>query len=426
MQGEMVVPGDKSISHRSIMFGALAEGTTHVSGFLAGEDCLATINAFRQMGVSIDGPTNNTVTIRGVGMHGLQAPTAAIDLGNSGTSIRLLSGILAAQPFNSILTGDASLSKRPMGRIATPLNAMGAKIHTQDGTPPLHIEGNPHLHAITYNLPVASAQLKSAILLAGMYADGVTVINECGISRDHTERFLQGFGYPLDISQRQIRITGGGQLQALDSISIPADISSAAFFIVAASITPGADLTLKHVGVNPTRTGILSILKMMGADITLNNQRMVGAEPVADIHVKYAPLRAIDVPVDLVPLAIDEFPAICIAAACAEGITTVHGAAELRVKESDRIQAMVDGLQTLGIETHAFSDGLSIKGGIMRGGQIDSQHDHRIAMAFSIAGAVSADPIEITECDNVATSFPNFVELANAQGLSIKIKGLED
>ena len=430
-QGKFSVPGDKSVSHRSIMFGAIAEGTTHVTGFLEGEDALATLQAFRDMGVSIEGPKNGEVTIHGVGMHGLKAPQSAIYMGNSGTSMRLLSGILAAQKFDSVMTGDASLSKRPMERIANPLREMGAQIQTtgERGTPPVSITGNQNLKGIQYDLPMASAQVKSGILLAGLWAEGETAVTEPEPTRDHTERMLRAFGYEVKTEANRISLQGGGKLVGTD-IQVPSDISSAAFFMVGAAITENADITLEAVGVNPTRTGIIEILKQMGADITVENERIAGGEPIADIRIRGTrTLKGIHIPEDQVPLAIDEFPALFIAAACAEGRTILTGAAELRVKESDRIQVMADGLQTMGIDCTPTEDGIIIEGkgksgdwsAIFEGGEIESHHDHRIAMSFSIAGLRNSGVIKIIGTETVATSFPTFTQLTAQAGLTIDV-----
>lgn len=422
LQGNLRVAGDKSISHRSIMLGSLAEGVTEVSGFLEGEDALATLQAFRDMGVVIEGPKNGEVRIHGVGLHGLQAPPNAIYCGNSGTSMRLLSGILAAQKFDTVMTGDPSLSKRPMERIAKPLRQMGAVIQTtgEKGTPPVSIKGNQALQAMTYDMPVASAQVKSGILLAALWADGETVVTEPAPTRDHSERMLRGFGYDVSTEGSTIRIKGGGKLTAT-KIDVPADISSAAFFMVGASIAPNADVVLEHVGINPTRIGVINILKAMGGDLTIMNEREVGGEPVADIRVRSAKLKGIHIDEADVPLAIDEFPALFIAAACAEGTTVLTGAEELRVKESDRIQVMADGLITLGIDAKPTPDGMVIQGGTMGGGKIISHGDHRIAMSFAIASLRATGTIEIEDCANVATSFPNFVSLAKRAGLKIQV-----
>lgn len=421
LRGRLRVPGDKSMSHRSIMFGSLADGTTHVKGFLQGEDCLATLNAFRQMGVAIEGPTEaGELTINGVGMQGLRAPAAALDLGNSGTSMRLMTGLMAGQAFDVTMTGDSSLSKRPMKRVTVPLAEMGAQITaSEQGTPPLQVQGGSALHGIEYDMPMASAQVKSALLLAGLYAEGTTAVTEPAPTRDHTERMLRGFGYDVNTEGNRISLQGGGRLTATD-LDIPADISSAAFFMVGASIAEGSDLLLEHVGINPTRTGVIDILRLMGADIELLNQREVGGEPVADIQIRSAPLKGIRIPEALVPLAIDEFPVLFVAAACAMGETVLTGAEELRVKESDRIQVMADGLQACGIDAQPTSDGIVIQGGRLGGATVASHNDHRIGMAFSMAGLCAAEPIYIDDCATVNTSFPGFVDAAASVGVRIR------
>ncbi|WP_435605478.1 bifunctional prephenate dehydrogenase/3-phosphoshikimate 1-carboxyvinyltransferase [Pseudomonas knackmussii] len=423
LSGRVRVPGDKSISHRSIMLGSLAEGTTEVEGFLEGEDALATIQAFRDMGVVIEGPHHGRVTVHGVGLHGLKPAPGPIYLGNSGTSMRLLSGLLAAQPFDSVLTGDASLSKRPMNRVAKPLREMGAVIETgPEGRPPLTIKGGQKLTGMHYDMPMASAQVKSCLLLAGLYAAGETSTTEPAPTRDHTERMLRGFGYPVEVQGATAKVESGHKLTATH-IEVPADISSAAFFLVAASIAEGSDIVLEHVGINPTRTGVIDILKLMGADITLENQREVGGEPVADLRVRSAKLKGIDIPEDLVPLAIDEFPVLFVAAANAEGRTVLRGAEELRVKESDRIQVMADGLLTLGVKCEPTPDGIIIDGGTYGGGEVWSHGDHRIAMSFSVASLRASAPIRIHDCANVATSFPDFLGLAAGAGIRVAAEG---
>lgn len=417
--GKLRVPGDKSISHRSIMLGSLAEGATRISGFLEGDDSLATLKVFQQMGVKIEGPDRGRVVIQGVGMHGLKQPEAVLDLGNSGTSMRLLSGLLSGQGLNITLAGDASLSSRPMSRVTDPLAKMGAKITTEEnGTAPLAISDAGSLKGIDYPMPIASAQVKSCLLLAGLYADGETCVVEPAPTRDHTERMLAGFGYPVRRTGNKICITGGGRLTACD-IDVPADISSSAFFLVGAAIADGSDLTLEHVGINSTRDGVINILRLMGANIEVMNRRDVGGEPVADLRVRSAPLKGIRIPEDQVPLAIDEFPAIFVAAACAEGETVLTGAEELRVKESDRIQVMADGLSAIGVDATATPDGIVIQGGRIKGGRVDSHGDHRIAMAFSMAALKSENEIVIDDCANVNTSFPGFVALAADAGLMI-------
>lgn len=416
--GTMTVPGDKSISHRAIMLAALAEGTTTISGFLDGADCMATLVAFRSMGVDIEGPIDQRVVIRGVGMRGLQPSTSMINCGNSGTTMRLMSGLLAAQEFDSELTGDKSLLQRPMERISKPLTLLGAKIITCDGYPPIFIEGGQQLSGIHYDMPIASAQVKSAVILAAMQARGETTVIEPGLTRDHTERMLTTFSYPIKKTESAVTIFGGGRLVATDII-VPGDISSAAFFIVAACIIPGSNLLIRNVGVNPTRSGVLTILEKMGAHIKILNKRLCGEEPVADISVRYAPLEGIDIPSNLVPVAIDEFPILFIAAACAKGQTLLHGARELRVKESDRIGVMVQGLLSLGVDAQAFDDGVFINGGTLSGGTVDSAGDHRIAMAFLIAGLRANGRIQVQHCNNIETSFPGFVR--TAQQLSLKM-----
>jgi len=348
-----------------------------------------------------------------------------VDMGNSGTAMRLLTGLLAGQSFDATLIGDESLSGRPMNRIIRPLSMMGAQIESeQGGRPPLRIHGVREGHAlkgIHYDLPIASAQVKSAVLLAGLFADGETSVTEPGVTRDHTERMLRGFGYDVETrgdKGQHISLKGGGKLAACD-IDIPADISSAAFFMVGASIADGSDLTLQHVGVNPTRTGVIDILKLMGADMTLSNQQEVGGEPVADIRIRSAQLKGIHIPEELVPLAIDEFPVIFVAAACAQGETILSGAEELRVKESDRIQVMADGLTSCGIDCEVKPDGIIIQGGQLTSGSIESHHDHRISMAFAIAGLRATGEIVINDAANVDTSFPGFVELASEVGLGV-------
>ena len=419
--GRVRVPGDKSISHRSIMLGSLADGTSHVTGFLEGEDSLATLRAFREMGVGIEGPQDGTVIIHGVGLNGLSAPRSELDVGNSGTAMRLMAGLLAGQPFASELVGDTSLSSRPMKRITDPLALMGAEIGTTAaGTAPLRIKPVSRLSGCTYEMPMASAQVKSCLLLAGLYADGETCVVEPASTRDHTERMLQGFGYSVRRSGNKICVAGGGSLPAF-GIDVPADVSSAAFFLVGASIASNSDLLLEHVGMNPTRDGVINILRLMGADIELSNAREVGREPVADIRVRSAKLRGIRIPEDLVPLAIDEFPALFVAAACAEGQTVLTGAEELRVKESDRIQVMADGLKALGIDAQPTPDGIEIEGGPIQGGQVDSHGDHRIAMSFAMAALRAQGAIEISDCANVDTSFPGFATLAAGVGLGIEV-----
>ena len=416
--GQLLVSGDKSISHRSIILGSIAEGITNVSGFLECEDTLFTLAAFRSLGVKIEGPIDGKVSVHGVGINGFKCTGQYIYLGNSGTAIRLLSGLLVGHNFESVLIGDLSLSRRPMGRIIEPLVNMGASIDSSGGCPPLKLNFGNRLTGISYTLPVASAQVKSCILLAGIYAKGITTIIEPTPTRDHTELMLQSMGYNVHINGNMVSIEGGGGLVSAN-IDIPADISSATFFIVGAAIAEGSDITLQHVGINPRRTGVINILRLMGANILLFNELLIGEELVADIRVRYASLKGIDIPEDQVPSAIDEFPAIFIAAACANGRTVLTGAGELRVKESDRIQAMVEGLNILDIDVLPIPSGVVIYGGSIGCGEVESYGDHRIAMSFAIAGLRSRGIIRVNNCANVSTSFPNFVSMASKVGLDI-------
>ncbi len=422
LQGQVRVPGDKSISHRAVMLSALAQGESRISGLLDGEDVLGTIAAFRALGVVIEGPHEGRVRIEGAGLHGLRAPAGPLDFGNSGTAMRLMTGLLSAQAFSSELIGDASLMSRPMARVAVPLRRMGAVIDTAaDGRPPLFIHGGAQLTGIRYEMPVASAQVKSAILLAGLYARGETTVVEPAPSRDHTERMLAGFGYPVERSGQAVTIRGGAGPLKASVLEVPADLSSAAFFLVAGSIIPGSRLELLRVGINPTRTGVVDILRAMGARIDRRHERIVNGEPVADLVVEASALRGITVDSALVPLAIDEFPALFVAAACAQGTTVVRGAKELRVKESDRLAVMARGLAALGVRVEEFEDGLAVTGGSLRGGVVDSQGDHRIAMAFAVAGHRAEGMVRIRDCRNVATSFPNFDGLARAVGMDVRV-----
>ena len=417
--GSITVPGDKSISHRAVMFGALAQGRTHVRGFLDGEDCLATMRIVEHLGARVERPASTEVIVDGVGLHGLRAPTTTLDMGNAGTAMRLFMGVLSAQPFDSTLVGDASLMRRPMERAARPLREMGAAIDTEDGHPPVRIRGGAKLQGIRYEMPVASAQVKSAVLLAGLYAEGTTTVVEPAVTRDHTERMLQSFGVDVRARDGVVSLLPAAAMQGT-SLQVPGDISSAAFFLVAACLGAREPFTIRDVGVNPTRTGILDMLALMGADLRLIHHRNWGREPVADIEVRPSRLRGVRVPERLVPLAIDEFPAFFVAAACAEGETLVTGAEELRVKESDRIAAMARGFDVLGIEHEVLPDGLRIRGGQpYGGGTIDSRGDHRVAMAFAVASLRASAPIEIRDVANVATSFPGFDVLANSVGLRI-------
>jgi len=421
VSGTLSIPGDKSISHRALMLGSIAQGVTDISGFLAGEDCLATARALSALGVRIEWPAATQARVHGVGMEGLRGTTAPLDMGNAGTAMRLMMGLLAGQPFASTLIGDASLMRRPMERVAAPLRLMGASIATQEGRPPVQIRPAGALSAITYTLPVASAQVKSALLLAALRARGRTRIEEPAPSRDHTERMLAAFGVAV-LRERATLALEGGQTLAGTAIEVPADFSSAAFFLVAGCLAAEAPLILKNVGVNPTRTGLLEILQRMGADIRVHpRSAAAGAEPSADLEVRRSALRGITVPAALVPLAIDEFPVFFVAAACASGESVVRGAHELRVKESDRLAATAAGLTVLGIENRLLPDGLWLKGADrFTGGTIDSLGDHRIAMAFAVAALKARGPIEILDVANVATSFPGFLETARAAGLQIE------
>jgi 3-phosphoshikimate 1-carboxyvinyltransferase len=420
LHGEIAVPGDKSISHRAIMLSALADGVSRIRGFLEGEDTRATARIFGQMGVQVETPADGERIVHGVGLHGLHAPDGALDCGNSGTAMRLLAGVMAGQAFDCVLIGDASLSKRPMRRVTEPLARMGASIDTADGgTPPLRVHGGRRLRGIDYASPVASAQVKSAVLLAGLYAEGETSVTEPRPTREYTERMLAAFGWPITFGPGRARLSGGHALRAID-IDVPADFSSAAFFIVAATLVPGSELVLRGVGMNPRRVGLLHVLRAMGADIAEENRRDAGGEPVADLVVRHALLHGIEVPVGHVADMIDEFPILFVAAACAEGATTIRGAAELRVKESDRIAVMAAGLRALGIRVEETPDGAVIEGGRLGGGAVDSHGDHRCAMSFVVAGAVAAADVTIADCANVATSFPGFVELARRCGLAVR------
>jgi 3-phosphoshikimate 1-carboxyvinyltransferase len=422
LRGELRVPGDKSISHRAIMFAALADGVSRIRGFLEGEDTRATARAFAQMGVRIDAPSAGERIVHGVGLHGLHAPEGDIDCGNAGTGMRLLTGLLAGQAFDSRLVGDESLSKRPMRRVIEPLAAMGSRIESNDGLPPLRIRGGAALQGIDYTLPVASAQVKSAILLAGLHAQGETRVREPHPTRDYTESMLRSFGWPIEFGSGWARVSGSHRLHAAD-IDVPADFSSAAFFLVAASLTPGSELVLRGVGMNPRRIGLLAALRAMGADIQASDPREQGGEPVADLVVRHATLHGIEVPVDIVPDMIDEFPILFVAAAAARGTTRVRGAAELRVKESDRIAVMAKGLRALGIRIEETPDGAIIEGSAFTGGEADSCGDHRCAMSLAVAGLVANAPVHIRDCANVATSFPGFVALAQSCGFALAESG---
>ncbi len=420
LRGELVVPGDKSISHRSIMLASLADGVSRIEGFLEGEDARATEAIFRQLGVRIDVPSEGVRIVHGVGIDGLRGTSEPLDCGNAGTGMRLLAGLLAGQSFDSVLVGDESLSKRPMRRVTVPLAKMGARIDTAEGgLPPLRIHGGTALQGIDFASEIASAQVKSAMLLAGLYAQGTTVVHEPHPTRDYTERMLKALGWPIEFSPGYAKLEGGHRLSAAD-IVVPADFSSAAFFIVAATLVRGSELRLKRVGINPRRTGLLHVLRMMGADIREENAGEQGGEPVCDLVVRHAPLRGIEVPREHVADMIDEFPVLFIAAASAEGKTVVSGAAELRVKESDRIATMADGLRALGVQVDETPDGATIHGGAdIGGGRIDSHGDHRIAMSFAVAAQHSSGEVVIDDVANVATSFPGFDALARQAGFGL-------
>ncbi len=416
--GAVSVPGDKSISHRALMLGAVADGTTTISGFLAGEDCRATLGALRAMGVKIDELSATDLSVSGAGLYGLRRPSGPLDMGNSGTAMRLFAGLLCGQSFSSTLIGDESLSNRPMNRVIKPLSMMGARIGAEEGKPPLHIDGGQKLTGLVYRLPVASAQVKSAILLAGLYADGEVTVIEPAVTRDHTERMLRSMGVALTQGETQIILNGGQNLKGTN-IEVPADLSSAAFVILAAIISADAEVTIARVGVNPTRTGVIDILKDMGADISIDNVQLFGEEPVADITVRSSRLFGIDVDPAKVSLAIDEFPVLFVAAACADGKTTFTGLEELRVKESDRIAAMAEGLRALSVPVDESPDGAVVHGGKLYGGVVRSHGDHRIAMSFAVAGTVAEWPVHIEDTDAVATSFPGFVDCLRSLGVDI-------
>ncbi|MDJ0759111.1 MAG: 3-phosphoshikimate 1-carboxyvinyltransferase [Woeseiaceae bacterium] len=416
--GIVTVPGDKSVSHRALMLGSIADGQTRVSGFLDGEDCLATLAAMRSMGVGIERISDSELSINGVGRTGLSAPDVELDLGNSGTAMRLMAGLLAGQPFSSTLTGDHSLTGRPMRRIIKPLSAMGARINSRDGMPPLVIDGNPSLTGIDYALPIASAQVKSSILIAGLYADGVTTVTEPDVTRDHTERMLRSMGVDVKTDGNRISLEGGQELAAAN-IDVPADLSSATFVILAALLADNAEVVLEKVGVNPTRTGVLDILSSMGADIALENERSLAEEPVADIRVKSSELQGEKVDPALVSLAIDEFPALFVAAAAARGTTIFTGLEELRVKESDRIASMAAGLKALGADVTETDDGAIVKGGGFKSGTVESFGDHRVAMSLAVAGTVAEGAVTVLDTQPVETSFPGFASILGSLGADI-------
>jgi len=412
LRGEIRVPGDKSISHRTIMFGSLAEGKTRVSGFLQGEDNYATLKAFAAMGVEIDDKGGGNLEISGVGLHGLKEPNDVLDCGNSGTTMRLMTGLLSGQDFFSVLTGDQYLRRRPMRRVVTPLSKMGAEIHGRNNgeLAPLAIRGG-RLQGIDYTSPVASAQIKSALILAGLYAEGVTTVREPHLSRDHSERMLRCFGADIEPFTGGVTIRPGGVLRGME-ICVPGDISSAAFFLVAGLVVPNSELLVRNVGLNPTRSGIIDILREMGGHLELVDEREASGEPVADILVKSSVLKGIDSGGSVVPRASDEFPVVSVAAAFADGTTTIRDAGELRVKETDRIAAMVDRLSALGVRVEAREDGMVIEGGqTLTGGLISSGGDHRIAMSMAVAALGAAGEVTIEDTACTETSFPGFWEL---------------
>ncbi|HXS72880.1 MAG TPA: 3-phosphoshikimate 1-carboxyvinyltransferase [Rhodanobacteraceae bacterium] len=420
LHGEIEIPGDKSVSHRAIMLAAIAEGRSRIHGFLEGADTHAGAAIFEQLGVRIETPAPGERIVHGAGLHGLRAPGGVLDCGNSGTAMRLLTGLFAGQSFDCTLVGDASLSRRPMRRITEPLGIMGARIEAAAGElPPLRIRGRP-LHGMEYTVPIASAQVKSALLLAGLYARGATCIREPQPTRDYTERMLAAFGWPIEFEAGRVKLDGGRRLHATE-VAVPADFSSAAFFIVAATLIPGSELRLRGVGLNPRRTGLLRVLRAMGADIIEENPRESGGESIADLLVRQAPLRATEMPALVAPDMIDEFPILFVAATGAQGTTMIRGAQELRVKESDRIAVMASGLRALGARIEETADGAIIQGGGLQGGEVDAQGDHRCAMAFAVAGAITREPVRIRDCANVATSFPGFAEKANGSGMRVEI-----
>ena len=417
----VTVPGDKSVSHRALMLASIADGLSDVVGFLAGEDCLATLAALRAMGVSIEHNAPTEMSIEGVGLHGLTASKMPLDLGNSGTAMRLMSGLLSGQGFKSVLTGDASLTGRPMQRIITPLSQMGARIDSQEGRPPLTVNGKFPLTAIDYVMPMASAQVKSAVLLAGLYADGTTGVVEPAISRDHTERMLTSMGATMGKTGNRTTVEGGQNLKSCH-IQVPADLSSAAFVMLAVLISEKADVLIRNVGVNPTRTGVIDVLQAMGGDISLENPQLLGQEPVADIRVRSSKLQGGPVDPALVSLAIDEFPVLFVAAAAASGKTVFSGIGELRVKESDRIAVMAAGLRSLGIDVDESEDGAVVHGGRFGGGIVDSHGDHRVAMSLAIAGTVASEPVTVMDVAAVDTSFPGFPECMASLGINIEVE----
>lgn len=413
LKGTLYIPGDKSISHRAVMFGSLAKGDTKITNFLQGADCLSTIACFKKMGIQIENGTDQVI-VHGKGLHGLKKPDSMLDVGNSGTTTRLISGILSGQQFSSELNGDASIQKRPMGRIITPLQMMHADIKSikDNGCAPLHINGHT-LSSIHYNSPVASAQVKSCILLAGLYGDGPTSVTEPALSRNHTELMLSSFGAQITSQGTTATILPDPVLYGQD-IAVPGDISSAAYFIAAGLIVPNSEICIKHVGINPTRDGILRICKEMGANIQLENQQLIGGEPVADIIVKSSDLKGTIIQGDIIPTLIDEIPIIAVLASCAKGQTIIKDAQELKVKESNRLDIMVEQLSAMGVEIYATDDGMVIQGGHpLHGAVIDSYLDHRIAMSFAVAALIAEGETIIQRADCVDISYPDFYQNLN-------------
>ncbi|RBW70272.1 3-phosphoshikimate 1-carboxyvinyltransferase [Bacillus taeanensis] len=410
LKGELKVPGDKSISHRAVMFGAIAEGTTTVSGFLEGQDCLSTIACFKKLGITIE-RKNDEVKIEGKGFNGLQEPTEILDVGNSGTTTRLMMGILASSPFHSVVIGDESIARRPMDRVTNPLREMGAHIDGRENgrLTPISVRGGK-THAIDYISPVASAQVKSSILLAGLQSEGTTSVTEPHISRDHTERMLESFGVSLTREGTKVSLEGGQSLKGTH-IQVPADISSAAFFLAAAAITPGSDVLLKDVGINPTRTGIIDVLLEMGADLSVENERSFNQEPVADLRIKHSNLKGIEIGGEIIPRLIDEIPIIALLATQAEGKMVIKDAEELKVKETNRIDAVVEQLQKIGASIEGTDDGMVIHGkSTLHGAEVDSLGDHRIGMTLAVASCIANGEIRLKREEAIAVSYPSFFE----------------
>lgn len=421
-EGELRAPGDKSISHRAAMLGAIAVGPTDVTGFLEAADTHATLRAVRALGVAVDADGAGSLRVHGAGRDGLRGPTGPLDLGNSGTGLRLFAGLLAGQPFDSTLVGDESLSRRPMRRISEPLARMGARVETSPGgVPPLTVRGGRPLTGVRHRPETPSAQVKSCLLLAGLYARGRTRIEETAPTRDHTERMLAGFGYEVARSRGEVAVDGGGELTGR-AVAVPGDLSSAAFFLVGACIAPRGRVRLPGVGVNPTRDGVLRVLERMGAKLAIENRRDSGGEPVADLVAGASRLRGVEIDGDLVALGIDEIPVLLLAAARAEGVTALRGAGELRVKESDRLAAMEEGLRRLGVSVEARPDGMIVHGrrAPFRAARVPSRGDHRIAMTFALAGLAADGPVEVEDCGNVATSFPEFPSAVRAAGMALE------